>query len=157
MGGAELGVDGVGVAGRGLLEAVGGDGSGLCVDGALALGADALERFESVPDVGRVEPGFELRDGDVVVVADVEDVDVGGEEVAEERRGVEGRGVEFGNRDSGFGIRMRKVGEYFVPGAGVLGLGSRAWKSGVDRGFGGFELGVLCDHGGIVFEDRLGV
>ncbi len=92
VGCAVFGIDAVGVAGGELLEAVGRDGASLGEDGAFTLVGDLFEGLEGLFDVGRVEPGVELGDGDVVVVADIEDVDVGGEVVAEEFVFVEGVG-----------------------------------------------------------------
>ncbi len=147
VGGAEFGVDLRRVSGGGLLESVGGDGSCLGEDGALACFVDAFEGFEGLLDPWLVEPGVELGDFQIVVVADVEEVDVGGEEVAEEGVFVE---VAERRRVGGRGSRV---------GGGVWGFGSGVLRRGVDWSFGrvGFELGLDCDHGGIVFADVLGV
>ncbi len=107
VGGDLLAVDAVGLACRGELEAIGGDGSGLGEDGLLAQLRDAVESPECLFDARAVEPRIKLGDRDVVVGEEIEHVDVGGQEIEEEMIGVDG------------------VGERIAGGAGVLGLGVR--------------------------------
>ncbi len=71
-------------------------------DELLATAFDAGEGVESGGDLGRVHPGLELFEREVVVVAEVEGGEVGVEQFAEEEGGVGwGRQWAMGNRQWG--------------------------------------------------------
>ncbi len=138
--GAELlgGGERVGDRDGGAFEGFEGLGSEALGDELLAALFDASVGVEGRGDLGGVHPGFELGEGQLVMVAEFEGGKVGVEEFCEQEGGVGG----FGIRGSAFGNRGR--GREFlclVHGAGVID---------------GLEHGVF-EHVGIVWEIGRGV
>ena len=83
------GLGGVGDGGE-VEEGLAGLGHAVGGDGAVALGGEAADDAEAALRPVGVEPGFEVFERDLGVVADVEDGEGGVEEEAEEEAGMNG-------------------------------------------------------------------